>query len=273
MSDPTASTQPAASYEATVSPAGRFVWHDLMTTDREKAIAFYTSLFGWECRPVDMGGSIGTYDMLHAGTEGIGGMVPLDPTHGIPSHWVAYLGVDDVDATCARADATGGKTCVPPMDIPGTGRFAVVEDPTGAIFSPFSSTTQAPPPPANAPRGTFAWNELMTTDPERAGAFYAGLTGWTVEKMDMGPLGFYHLFKRGGEFAGGMMQMPPRTEARPHWLPYFAVASADDAAERIAALEGTVLHGPIDIQQWGRMAVAQDPTGAYFAVLENKQPM
>ena len=271
MTTPAPNASSDSSTYSAPTPAGRFVWHDLMTTDAPRAQAFYTALFGWTTQVMPMG-EFGDYTMVTAGEHGVGGIVPLDAAHGVPSHWIAYASTADVDATCARIEALGGKTCVPPADIPGVGRFAVSEDPQGAVFSPFRGNDPSPEPPANAPLGTVAWTELLTTDPEAAAKFYGELFGWTHESMDM-PLGAYGLFKRGDQFAGGMMPMPPQADSRPNWLPYFAVASADAAVARIASLGGTPMMEPMDIQEWGRMAVAQDPTGAFFAVLENKSPM
>jgi predicted enzyme related to lactoylglutathione lyase len=273
MTEPsTRSSDVARPYEAAAPSSGRFVWHDLMTTDPAKALGFYRALFGWETRPWDMGGGE-TYEMLYAGEHGIGGVMPLDASAGIPSHWIGYLTVADVDAACAEAERAGAKSCVPPTDIPTVGRFAVVEDLDGAVFSPFKSSCPPMPEPKNAPPGTIAWNELLTSDPERAGKFYSALTGWRVEKMDMGPMGFYWLYKRGDANAAGMMRMPENAGERPHWLPYVAVASCDASAARAAELGATVVVEPTDIEQWGRFAVALDPAGAVFGVLENKQPM
>jgi predicted enzyme related to lactoylglutathione lyase len=263
----------AAQSSAYAPPAAgsRFVWHDLMTKDPARATAFYTALLGWTTQVTPMG-ELGDYTMVTAGEHGVGGIVPLDASHEVPSHWISYLETPDVDATCARVESLGGKTCVPPTDIPNVGRFAVVEDPAGAVWSPYRGTEPSPEMPANAPPGTAAWHELMTPDPAAMATWYAALTGWTHASMAM-PQGTYWLFKRGGEYAAGMMQMPPQETARPHWLVYFAVASADAAAASIAELGGTVLVAPTDVQDWGRMAVAMDPTGAVFAVLENRQPM
>ena len=44
---------------------GRFVWHDLMTTDAEKSVPFYTSLFDWQIQEVPMQGF--TYRMILCG--------------------------------------------------------------------------------------------------------------------------------------------------------------------------------------------------------------
>ncbi len=62
-------------------------------------------------------------------------MLQMTPEWGeMPSHWMSYVAVPDVDATARRITALGGKVCVPPTDI-SVGRFAVVNDPTGATFS------------------------------------------------------------------------------------------------------------------------------------------
>jgi predicted enzyme related to lactoylglutathione lyase len=276
MSQPaTNAQQPSSSLDATsAAGASRFVWHDIMTTDLPAAMAFYTELFDWQVRAWDMGEG-GSYDMLYAGEQGIGGMMPLDAGDGMPSHWIGYVSVRDVDAACATADATGGRTRVPPTDIPTVGRFAVVEDPAGAVFSPFRGDGPDMAAPANAPLGTMAWNELMTTDAERAAEFYGRLTGWTVERMDMGAMGSYWLFRSGGMNVCGMSRMMPPDvgEPRAQWMPYVAVADADASAGRAAELGATVLVPPTDIEHWGRFAVLRDPTGAAVGILQNKQPM
>jgi predicted enzyme related to lactoylglutathione lyase len=46
-----------------------------------------------------------------------------------------YFQVADCDATAAKAQALGASFKVPPTDIPRVGRFAVIQDPQGAVFS------------------------------------------------------------------------------------------------------------------------------------------
>lgn len=269
----TGSRSAAASY--TPPAAGsRFVWHDLMTTDPAASTAFFRALLGWETSTVPIEG-MGEYTMAGpAGAPQLGGIVPLDAAHGLPSHWMAYVSVPDVDAACAQVAALGGVTCVAPTDIPGVGRFAVVEDPSGAYFSPFrSSTTPDDAPDAPPALGGVAWMELMTSDPEGMLGFYAALCGWSTGSMNMGEQGTYWLFRRGEAFVAGMMELPPERMGRPYWMPYFAVASADDAAARITALGGTLVAPVMPVQDWGRMAIGADPAGAVFGVLENLQPM
>ncbi|NNG04087.1 MAG: VOC family protein [Inquilinus sp.] len=114
------------------------------------------------------------------------------------------------------------------------------------------------------PHGTFIWNELVTTDQERCGAFYGALLGWTRKDVDMGPMGTYTLFQQDGRDVAGMMD--PTTEysrARPpHWSAYVAVDDIDACFERVAALGGEIIAAPEDIPGVGRVGMIADPTGA-----------
>ena len=242
----------------------RFVWHDLMTADVADARRFYGALFGWKAS-----GSQDPRDpYLHLESRGVmfGGMVTLAQPD-IPPHWLAYVEVADVDDCAARAEACGGKLALPPREIPGVGRFAVIVDPTGAHLAPFRSREPSGPEREVAPEDRrFCWDELLTRDAARAGAFYAEVLGWRVQEVPMGPHGTYHLLKRGALDAAGMMQMPPEAAAGSHWLPYVAVPDVDEAARALVGLGGKLWVAPSDIPGIGRFSVAADPQGASFAL-------
>jgi len=109
-------------------------WNELATPDVEKAGDFYTGLFGWGKNVQQMGPM--TYTSFMNGERPAGGMYTPPPEMGdIPPHWLVYFAVDDTDAMLARATELGAQVCAPPMDIPGTGRFAVLKDPQGAAFA------------------------------------------------------------------------------------------------------------------------------------------
>jgi len=248
---------------------GKFVWHDCMSTDPARAEEFYCKLLGWRVVPMDMGPDIGQYRMIFAGEDSIGGFVALDPAHGMPSHWIGYCTVDDVDAACAHADAHGGATAVPGTDIPQVGRFAVIRDPQGAYLSPFRGQGEAPPecPPGTAPTpGHFCWDQLMTPDPGAAREFYGPLFGWDFRTQDMGPMGEYTFAMRGERCEVGFLRMPPDAGAPPNWLAYVAVDDVDTSAKSCAELGGKVERDPDDIPNVGRFAVLADPTGGVFAI-------
>jgi uncharacterized protein len=115
---------------------GSFSWTELMTTDDEAARQFYCSLCGWTFSEMPMGPGM-TYTVFQmAGKPAAGMMKMAGPQfQGVPPHWSAYLSVPDCDAAVARATSLGGKVLVPPQDVPNTGRFSVLQDPTGAVFA------------------------------------------------------------------------------------------------------------------------------------------
>jgi len=118
---------------------GAFSWNELMTSDPAAASRFYGELFGWTCKPTDMGGS-GPYHVASLGEVPVAGIMAPPPAEAsgaspMPPAWGCYITVDDVAATVARCTALGGQQLVPPMDVPGVGRMAVLQDPQGAVFS------------------------------------------------------------------------------------------------------------------------------------------
>ena len=248
-----------------MSVQGKFVWHDLMTTDVEASKRFYGELFGWRIWK----GEHGDYLHISAGSVDIGGIVPPDPQRGkMPSHWNGYLAAEKIDDVMGRVAQAGGKVLAPVMDIPRVGKFAVVADPRGATFSPFQSNEWQPESDKMPGYGEFCWDELLTDDPVAAVAFYEKVFGLGHAAMDMGPMGTYHLLKRGEKNAAGVMKMPPNAPHPPMWLPYVSVESADDAAARAAKLGGAVLAPPMDIPDVGRFAVLGDNTQAAIAILQ-----
>jgi predicted enzyme related to lactoylglutathione lyase len=121
--------------------------------------------------------------------------------------------------------------------------------------------------------GTFCWVELATSDTAGAKRFYTELLGWQTEDTPAGPTTYTMLRLRGKEL-GGLYALGPDQKAQgvpPNWLSYVAVKSADEAAGKITAAGGKILQPPFDVMEHGRMAVAQDPTGAHFAVWQGKQ--
>jgi predicted enzyme related to lactoylglutathione lyase len=240
---------------------GRFVWYDLMTPDVDKAKAFYAAVLGWGTQPFG-----DAYSMWTANGTPLGGVMAL-PEPAAPNAWLAYISVPDVDAAVTQARSLGAAVVKAAGDIPNTGRFAILADPQGAMFSLYSSLTATDVPDAAAKVGEFSWHELPTTDWRAAWAFYEALFGWEKRaEHDMGPMGIYMLFGIGGQEAGGMFTRPAETAGPPAWLHYIRVDSADAAAARVTANGGTVINGPMDVPGGDRIAQCLDPMGAMFAV-------
>jgi len=243
---------------------GRFVWYDLMTTDPAAAVSFYTRVTGWGT--TEWPGPM-PYTMWTAGETSIGGVMQLPPDAGAPPHWLAYIGAPDTDAVARQAGALGGRTLVTPNDIPSVGRFAVLQDPQGAVFAVYTPADAGMFPDTAPPIGHFSWHELATTDAAAAASFYMTLFGWeTMAEHDMGPMGVYRILGRQGRQLIGMFNRPADMPGGPGWLQYIRVVSADEAAARATAHGGQVLNGPMDVPGGGRIAQCLDPQGGMFAV-------
>jgi predicted enzyme related to lactoylglutathione lyase len=126
----------------------------------------------------------------------------------------------------------------------------------------------------NAKPGSFCWFELATSDQAAAKKFYGGLFGWTANDAPMGPDSFYTMFQFRGKNVGATYTLMPDQAKQgipPHWGTYVAVANADQGVAKAKTLGASVLAGPMDVAEHGRMAVLRDPTGATINIWEAKQ--
>ncbi|MEZ6005895.1 MAG: VOC family protein [Planctomycetota bacterium] len=243
---------------------GRFVWHDLMTTDADAAERFYTSLFDWQIEHRQMPGCV--YRMIQCGPGPTGGIMQ---EANIPvSHWMPYVAVENVDEAAARVTKNGGSLCVPPTDIPETGRFSVVTDPAGAYFSIYQGNPGSPGFDPNLPvPGRVCWNETYSNDADRSQAFYSEVFGWKPDSKDMGPMGFYHVQMKDGAQVGGLMQNPmPNTPSC--WVVYFFAPDLVEKTQRAKELGAHAMMENMPIPNVGRFSMLTDPTGAVFALFQ-----
>ena len=111
---------------------GTFSWNELMTQDIQASKFFYNQLFNWDFTEINIDNE--SYSLIKIGDKEIGGMMK-NPSEAMLSAWGAYVTVDNVDTTVIQAEQLGAKIWVSPKDIPNIGRFAVIQDPQGALLS------------------------------------------------------------------------------------------------------------------------------------------
>jgi predicted enzyme related to lactoylglutathione lyase len=249
---------------------GRFVWHELMTSDPKAAAAFYKEVVGWVPQPYEKDPSYTVF--TNGGRPRAGSMLLPEQAKamGAAPHWLTHIGTPDVDVTARQTIELGGKVLKPAADIHDVGRFAVLQDPQGAVFAVFTPK----PGPAGDTKpglGDFSWHELVTTDWKSAWNFYQKLFGWEkTESMEMGPGNTYQMFGWKGNTLGGMFNKPAEMPFPPHWLPYTLVPDSKKVAEIAPRFGGKVLNGPMEVPGGDWITQAMDPQGVLFAVHSKK---
>ena len=112
---------------------GALTWNELLTSDSKAALAFYSALLGVETATVS---DPVPYNLLRVDGKDVAGVMDITSEMGpIPSHWGVYFATSDVDESVDKATTMGAKVLFGPMDIPGVGRLATLQDPQDAEFS------------------------------------------------------------------------------------------------------------------------------------------
>jgi uncharacterized protein len=255
--------------EMTTYAPGTPCWVDLGTPDIDRSVYFYGSLLGWDVRPSENPEQTGGYRIAEVGGRPAAGLMPL-MEEGQPPAWTTYISTGDADDVAAKAREAGAQEVAAPMDVMDLGRMALFVDATGAFFGVWQARSFPGAGIIGEP-GAVVWNELNTSDPDRAREFYGAVFGWETRPFggEGGPP--YLTIHVGGEErgVGGIMDTRAFSQdVPPHWMVYFAVDDVDAAAAKTKELGGSVAQEPTDIPDVGRFAVFHDPAGAHFAVLK-----
>ena len=251
-------------------PAGTFSWVDLMTTDAAGAKQFYTELMGWTVHDIPMGPD-SFYTMLQLEGLDVAALSQMgaeQQAQGMPPVWNSYVSVENADESAEKAAAAGGTVMMAPFDVYDSGRMAVVQDPTGAVFSMWQAKSHIGAKLVNIP-GALAWNELATKDVARAKLFYGQLFGWEFQTQEVSPGMEYTSIMNNGRSNGGIMQMSEEWGDVPaHWRVYFSVTDCDASVKKAKSLGATVRVPPQDIPDVGRFSIIQDPQGASLTLMK-----
>ncbi|MGH2953641.1 MAG: VOC family protein [Solirubrobacterales bacterium] len=252
--------------ERTSHTPGTISWADLATTDADGAKAFYGGLFDWELEDLPVPDAP-PYTMARIEGKSVAALYQRGAEVPGPPAWLSYVTVEDADATASRAGELGATTISEPFDVLEAGRMAVLQDPTGAVFAIWQAGSSIGAELVNDP-GAMCVNQLNTSDPEAAQTFYADLFGWRFEAVEGGDQPCWGIYN-GERLNGGMMPQPPGAGAPSHWLAYFTTTDLDGSVARIEELGGRTVVAPMPIPA-GRIAVAQDPQAATFALFEGR---
>lgn len=259
---------PVAAESGQPYQTGKFVWFDLFTSDIATAKHFYEQLFGWRFE-VTVDGEDRVRTITRDGHPIANAIEIKEPMQGPrESRWLGYISVGDVDTIAQWCAENQASIYIPPRDLPDRGRIAVIKDPQGAIFGVLTATG-GDGDDMGLTENAWMGSELWAIELDSALAFYSGMIGYEVKKIDTGSTSEYHFLAKDDRIRAGIVQMP--WEARQsEWLPYIAVRDAAAFTEQATLLGGKLVIAPDLRGSEGRVAIIADPTGAVFAIQQIK---
>ncbi len=247
---------------------GTFCWTDLAVKDLAKEKKYYANVFGWGSQDLPAPDTDeAPYSLLQVDHKSTCALYPEHDHHKQAPQWLTYISVENVDETIKKANEAGGTLITPAMDVMDAGRLAVLQDPTGARFAVWQAK-EFVGAEIQETAGSVCWRELITSNVDVAGKFYASIFGWEPKVSDKGDRK-YLLFSKGKELVCGMMA-PPERGIPTHWITYWETNNCDQTVEKAKRFGGHVIKGTTEIKDVGRFAILLDPEGAEFGVHEFK---
>lgn len=248
----------------TARPEGHPCWFDLMTRDPAEVEPFYRAVFGWSIE--DQGPDYNHYRFAYAQGRAAAGIGTIPEGAEFPPAWTVHFAADDVAERTDAARQIGAAVLNELQEVPEHGRFAILQDPTGAVFALWEAADHIGAEVSQA-HGAMVWCEVATPDAESAKAFYSALFGAVAEPMEGTGTTYYSLMK-GDTAVGGILQMTEEwAGVPPHWMAYFQVNDTDVAVAAAQEAGGQVRVAPFDTP-FGRISVLEDPAGAVFSILQ-----
>ncbi|MGL1932295.1 MAG: VOC family protein [Desulfotalea sp.] len=237
---------------------GKFIWHDLVTSDVESTKEFYGKLLYWTFETNDR------YTIIFHNNKRIGGILDVQPKDSVPhvARWISSLSVPDVNKAAEQVAAMGGQIHRGPEQIGDRGLVVLVSDPHGAQLS-LIHTTNGDPNDGPITEGSWLWHELWTNNPVDSIKFYQQLVGYlSVEELDS-----YWILKNENKWRAGIRHLVQQgLEQR--WVPVIKVQDASSIAILADKLGGRVIIEPENPDYVDQVALLADPSGALFMVQE-----
>lgn len=244
----------------TTAKKGQIVWHDLFTSNRSRAMAFYERVAGWNyevehATNFAWGGGQKDFILAKSGDEAGAGFAETPPD--LKNGWIAYVEVTDVDAAVELAEANGGKVVRRPFEVPGVGRNALVGDPLGALIGVSLSRHSFP-----VPIRQFGPEIYLSNGASFPETFYQQVFGWRAPAPARQDQSGTALVGLSGEPLAWHLRGIETTDRQAIWLPSIKVTSADDAWHSAAALGGRRLETTTQGAAGAFRYILYDPEGA-----------
>ena len=243
---------------------GQFCWNQIATPDVDKAIVFYSALFGWEIVDEDLGHGDEMVRMLQNGEFVIG-------IHEIQedekAHWEPYLAMSDLSAFLSLVQEHGGFVVEKPQNAGQFGSMAEVCGPDGGRLCLWSAGTFGGHTNSSG-QGIPRWYELQLLEEGPEETFWPTVLDWTEASNNQRRRNYANA--EGTPIA--QIHILNETEAenlyQPRWIAFVQVEDVDTTCKDAEAIEGTIVRRPYEAPGLGRCAVLADPQGSVFGIIE-----
>ena len=239
-------------------------WIELVTPDRDKAVAFYGGLFGWTAG--EQSEEFGGYSMFLKGDKPIAGLMPEVPEMTGPATWAVYLATPDAEKTATTATERGGSVLVPPMAVADLGTMVVVSDASGQVHSGWQAQA-FPGIDTDDEPGEPVWFEAYSRAFATTRDFLRDVFAWDIHLQADGDDFRYATNAPEQTATAGLMDASGWGEDfQPTWTFYVKVDDMDATVVRVRELGGSVTQGPDDTP-YGVLTEVADPNGQRFKVI------
>ncbi|MEM7336788.1 MAG: VOC family protein, partial [Chloroflexota bacterium] len=241
-----------------------FIWTDLSTFDVRTAKQFYRDCFGWRFNSVGQG-----YLVCSAGQHPAAGLYRMPDFFqkiNMPSFWMSYIQVSNIDEIVQKAEQLGAKIEVQPQEAPGGGLVALIRDPAGAGFTCYQGDEMGGRDDGST-LGRMVWNELHVSDLAVVESFYTQLFQWEIRPTPQSDR--FEIYSAEQSIAGIQVSPNEVKGDKEYWGVYFLVDSLSKAQARIERAGGQVaVEQPLGTRSaW----LAYDSQGAAFYIVGNEE--
>jgi len=241
--------------------SSRFIWHEMFSTNLYASQSFYGELFQYTFEEQDNG------TVIFSNQDGPqGAITPIDVDVGLPSNWIGYITVKDVQRAIRKIESLGGRLVILPNEQQSDNPQVIMfTGPEGAPLKAIEGNGSNKEQSLNT--GAIAWNELLCSTPLHSFGFIHSLTDWDRESVPMWPANMYHLCKDEDVSCAGIQNLSPELVTSAHWLSYFLCDDLEQMSARVEALGGSLVTKILQMPTLGHYCVALDNMGAVFALL------
>jgi len=235
---------------------GKFVWHDLLTSDPLSAGKFYEQLFGWE---IDYQGQ---YAVVRNKGKLIAGILKVEASaeKSRSGVWMPSVSVNNIEEAVRRVKANGGTILKGPIDMQQRGNAVLIRDPQQAELVLLDSAV-GDPADVEAQPGDWLWDEIWTDTPERIAEFYKTVLGY--DKTDSRDN--YDILINKEKWRAGIRHMQAGNKHK-LWVPVIRVIDPQAIVQRVEELGGVIWVAPDEAPSQGDTALISDTSGALLLI-------